>query len=366
MASLIRTIVVSVAISMLCQSGFAQKDRNRGALEFIDFFKDQKLKKDEFETTTEHQNRTSAFSGKEFVLALPATSSPFGVKPFSYDADSKKLTVRLVGHGVIPVIRIVDSRSDAARSIGPQGMLVLGFQKFLIKSELGQSKEYPSQNAMGAQTIVKQITSKEWSIGFSNVLSDRSQPPQQFELIVDAPRAKKIVESSFWRLYATSMILPGQTDFIVNDGLYKKPTIDDPTEIAVTGKTLMAILRRAELVDSTNGEVLANFRTGADYPTTPVSGARVLLGITCVALTNELSKVAKYSSQNGCMVGGVTPESVAAKSGIRAGDILTSINGVKVSTPDDLISTVKLLAAGQSSQIVVWRNEQEIAVQANF
>lgn len=110
MASLIRTIVVSVAISMLCQSGFAQEDRNRGALEFIDFFKDQKLKKDEFETTTEHQNRTSAFTGKEFVLALPATSSPFGVKPFSYDSDSKKLTVRLVGHGVIPVsvLLIVD------------------------------------------------------------------------------------------------------------------------------------------------------------------------------------------------------------------------------------------------------------------
>jgi hypothetical protein len=366
MTSHIHKAVVIFTISFLSLCVVAQDDPNKSALEFIDSFKDQKLKKDEFETTSEHLNRISGFSGKEIVVSVAATSPSLGTKVFSYDADSRKLIVRLIGHGVIPVIRVVDSRSDAARSIGSQGMLTLGFQKFLIKNELGPSKEYPSQNAMGAQTMVKQITSKEWSLGLSNILSDRSQVPQQFELVVDANRAKKIVESSRWKLYATSIVLPGQSDFIVSDGEYKKPTIDNPIEIAISGRTLMGILRRAELIDSSTGEILVSFRTGADYPIAPISGARVLLGVTCVALTKELSTIAKYSSQNGCMVGGVTPDSVASKSGIRAGDVLVSINGVKVSTPDDLIATVKSLTPGQSSRLVVWRNEQEIAVQANF
>jgi PDZ domain-containing protein len=357
--------LTTVLAGLLVQSARAD-DENKDAVAFINAFKGQHLKKDEFETTDAYQRRIASFPGKEFVVVVPAAARPGSPKAFSYDADTQTLTVRFVGTGVTDVINVVDSQSDESRKLGPQGMLSVRFPKFMLQRTNDPSKEYQGQSAMGAQSMVKQINSTEWSVAMVNMQYRGTFVPLEQKLVIEASRAKAVVEGARWRLYVTSALAPGQQDFVVNDGHYKKPTFDDPTEIVLIGNTIMGVLRRGELLAPGTDEVLATFRSGADYPTAPVVGARVLLGVTCAAIPKELVALAKLKDQRGCLVGGVTPDSVAAKANVRPGDVITAIDDKVIDTPNDLIAKVKSAAPGQAAKLTIWRGGQEISTQAQF
>ncbi len=67
-----------------------------------------------------------------------------------------------------------------------------------------------------------------------------------------------------------------------------------------------------------------------------ISGARGRLGVTVQSLTPELEEY--FGAKNGgALVSSVTKESAAAKAGVKAGDVITSINGKRVEDSDDLV-----------------------------
>jgi serine protease Do len=64
-----------------------------------------------------------------------------------------------------------------------------------------------------------------------------------------------------------------------------------------------------------------------------MSGAR--LGVNVVELTNQLAQY--FGAKEGVLVSSVADGSAAARAGVRAGDVITSINGQRVATREDLL-----------------------------
>lgn len=56
------------------------------------------------------------------------------------------------------------------------------------------------------------------------------------------------------------------------------------------------------------------------------------LGIMGTELNSELAKAMKVDAQRGAFVSQVMPNSSAAKAGIKAGDVITSLNGKPISS----------------------------------
>jgi S1-C subfamily serine protease len=61
----------------------------------------------------------------------------------------------------------------------------------------------------------------------------------------------------------------------------------------------------------------------------------------------------------------VTADSPAAKAGIKAGDVITSINGSRVRDADDLMRTLSSVTAGELS-IGLLRDKKETTVKATI
>lgn len=56
------------------------------------------------------------------------------------------------------------------------------------------------------------------------------------------------------------------------------------------------------------------------------------LGIMGTELNSELAKAMKVDAQRGAFVSQVMPNSAAAKAGIKAGDVITTLNGKSISS----------------------------------
>jgi serine protease Do len=79
------------------------------------------------------------------------------------------------------------------------------------------------------------------------------------------------------------------------------------------------------------------------------------LGISVQPLTPELAESFGFKSSAGVLVGGVMPETPAAKAGLKNGDIITAIDGKAVANPTELVNTIAALPPGQKVELEVFR-----------
>lgn len=94
-----------------------------------------------------------------------------------------------------------------------------------------------------------------------------------------------------------------------------------------------------------------------------VSGSRGRLGVSVQSLTPDLQEY--FGAKNGgALVSSVTKESAAAKAGVKAGDVITSINGKTVEDSDDLVRELDDLTAEVT--IVVLRDKKEMTLKATL
>jgi serine protease Do len=77
----------------------------------------------------------------------------------------------------------------------------------------------------------------------------------------------------------------------------------------------------------------------------------------------------RVADAKGALVNGVEPDSPAAKAGLRAGDVITAIDGRRVESPRDLAAGVADVAPGRSTTLAVLRDgaaiEQRVEIGAN-
>lgn len=89
-------------------------------------------------------------------------------------------------------------------------------------------------------------------------------------------------------------------------------------------------------------------------------GARTRLGVALAPLSDQLA--AYFGVKHGVLVSAVEAESPAARAGIRAGDVLTAIDGRAVESPADVSAVVRAAARGATFDLRLTRDRKEMTV----
>jgi S1-C subfamily serine protease len=94
-----------------------------------------------------------------------------------------------------------------------------------------------------------------------------------------------------------------------------------------------------------------------------IAGSRGRLGVSVQSLTPDLEEY--FGATNGgALVSSVTKDSAAARAGIKAGDVIVSINGKRVSDSDDLVGQMDDVTGNVT--IVVLRDKKETTINAKL
>jgi serine protease Do/serine protease DegQ len=88
---------------------------------------------------------------------------------------------------------------------------------------------------------------------------------------------------------------------------------------------------------------------------------RGMLGVQGGEITSELAEAMGYESSKGAFVSQVVPDSAADKAGLKAGDIITSINGKAINTFGELRAKVATLGAGKEIELGVLRDGKSMS-----
>jgi serine protease Do len=121
----------------------------------------------------------------------------------------------------------------------------------------------------------------------------------------------------------------------------------------------------AGLLPEIRREIERGIRTlPPDLPMPPGSpgarGARARLGVTLTPLTDQLATY--FGVKNGVLVSAIEPESPAAQAGLRAGDVLTAIDGRAVRTPADVTASVRSAPRDAALDVRFVRDRKETSV----
>jgi serine protease Do len=82
------------------------------------------------------------------------------------------------------------------------------------------------------------------------------------------------------------------------------------------------------------------------------------LGVSIQPLTQDLAESFGLDRPDGALVSTVAPNSGAAKAGLKAGDVITKVNGEAIQEPGMLSSRVGLARPGDKVTLEVWRDKK--------
>ena len=82
-------------------------------------------------------------------------------------------------------------------------------------------------------------------------------------------------------------------------------------------------------------------------------------GMTVEALTPQITRrLSVPSGQGGAIVSDLDPRGAAAVGGMAPTDVILSINGTAVTSPDQVIKTLEVIPSGRIARVLVWRTLQ--------
>jgi serine protease Do len=109
------------------------------------------------------------------------------------------------------------------------------------------------------------------------------------------------------------------------------------------------------------GDRMPPFNFNFDFA--PLLGSSRRLGVTTEELTGQLADY--FGAKDGVLVSSVADNSAAARAGIKAGDVITSINGSRVGSREDLLRGLRD-ASSDDVQIGIVRDKKESSVTAKI
>ena len=83
------------------------------------------------------------------------------------------------------------------------------------------------------------------------------------------------------------------------------------------------------------------------------------LGVTIQPLTPEAISRLGLQNARGALVNSVVPGGPAERAGVRAGDVITAVNGTAIQDPNALRNTIARTAPGTEVTLTIWRNGRE-------
>ena len=93
---------------------------------------------------------------------------------------------------------------------------------------------------------------------------------------------------------------------------------------------------------------------------------RGLLGVQIQSLNDELAKSLSLDGDKGALVAQVTADSAAMAAGIKAGDVIKSVDGKDVESIRDLTRMISTMKPGTSVKIGLWRDGKDMTVTAKI
>lgn len=93
---------------------------------------------------------------------------------------------------------------------------------------------------------------------------------------------------------------------------------------------------------------------------------RGVLGVQGGELTSELAEAFGYETNHGAFINQVMPDSAAAKAGLKAGDIITSVNGKEIQTFGELRAKIATIGAGKTVKLGIVRDGKEKTVKVTL
>jgi serine protease Do len=79
-------------------------------------------------------------------------------------------------------------------------------------------------------------------------------------------------------------------------------------------------------------------------------------------LTPELAASVGAEGKKGVLVSEVTPDSPAAKAGLKSGDVVLEVDGRKVANPGDVARAVGLASPGRTARLTLWRDKAQTSM----
>jgi serine protease Do len=91
---------------------------------------------------------------------------------------------------------------------------------------------------------------------------------------------------------------------------------------------------------------------------------RGFIGVNIQSITPALVDSFNLKTRNGALVAGVTPDSPAARAGIKEGDVITGVNGQAVADSNNLALTVSSVAPGTKLAFDILRDGKAVKLEA--
>ena len=95
-----------------------------------------------------------------------------------------------------------------------------------------------------------------------------------------------------------------------------------------------------------------------------VGGTRGRFGASLAPVSDQLA--AYFGVERGALVSSVETDSPAARAGLKAGDVITSMNGRTVAAVSDVFDEVRRADSGASLAITVMRDKKELKLTATM
>ena len=124
-------------------------------------------------------------------------------------------------------------------------------------------------------------------------------------------------------------------------------------------KTLNVIVDELDLEAEQTARQARPGAPEAPVPPEQTSG----FGLTLQNLTAQVTRRLQLpSGQGGAIITDVDPDSAAAMAGIRTGDVVMSVNGMKVSSAAETGQELQKIASGRLARLLLWRDNAELFV----
>jgi len=216
--------------------------RGHSCVEISRLLSSIKLEKDEFESSKAFADRIEFVKDARLYGQLTGSSvlafSPS--KPMmlpKYDADTETMRIRIVSHG-----------SGSVRINGNF------YTSAPINKELSSSRTYVGENGYGRKVEITSFTYDVCGITFANVnsISRSVNIPSDFSFKV-SPEIARESKENIGILYIANLSAP----YAARYSDYMKATMDSPTEIAMSGPSIVTTLSQVWIYSTKTGQIFA-------------------------------------------------------------------------------------------------------------
>lgn len=312
---------------------------------------DTEIKKSEFETSEQFQERINDYKKIAIVAAVPVgDSSATSVPNYKYDADSQTLTVYSVGSANVKGYQL---NGDYKSTIEAAKVFLFS------KSGVRDGDRYRGTNAFGVATTV---TIRSKTAGAVAILNANKLTTPPFVITGIPPiEAQKVAPNLIVVFELETALVPNQNKFIMSGGHVMDATIQSPTETLMEEKTFTANLKKATLIDPKTSTVY-----GVIMPRSENNNA-VKLGVDYLPVNQEVASALKMEKPSGVFIVNVIKGSNAENLGMQKNDVILSVNNKPIEpSMSGLQDAMSCINIGDKADFDLLRNGIHSTIRASF